>query len=264
MKYVALEKEDGALGPPERSAAVSAAIAIVPVVLWAASVLFAAIFRSPFRALASEDGPIEAAQAAVLLGCAILSACIAVGLHRRNLTVLSVMYWGLAAGCFWTVGEEISWGQRLLGLATPEWLAHNQQGESNLHNLPGVGSTLHRIVWYGLWVTIAVSLVTSYLKPSQAARWRTDLWTPPLILIPTWLCFLSYDAIRALDQWWYQRDHVAATVSRLQEPVELILYGGVLVFLTMVLMRVRSGTPASSGLTAEADEPVQARDRSSW
>jgi hypothetical protein len=37
---------------------------------------------------------------------------------------------------FVCAGEEISWGQRLIGWQTPEWLAsENAQGETNLHNL---------------------------------------------------------------------------------------------------------------------------------
>ncbi|HEX6144786.1 MAG TPA: hypothetical protein VFZ01_18865 [Geminicoccaceae bacterium] len=231
-------------------------IAAAPVILWAASVLIAATYSAPFRMLASEDGPIETAQAAVLVGCALLSACIALALHRRNRSGWSVLYACLAAACLWTAGEEISWGQRLFGLATPEWLAHNRQGEANLHNLPGVGSTLYRVVWCSLWVAVVLSLVTSYWKPSLTARWRTDLWVPPPILIPFWLCFLSYDAVRALDQWWFQRDHVALTVSRLQEPAEFLLYGGVLAFLAIVLVRVRAG-PARGRMRGSSE--LQAR-----
>ncbi len=38
--------------------------------------------------------------------------------------------------CFVACGEEVSWGQRILGIETPEYIAkHNKQGEFNLHNL---------------------------------------------------------------------------------------------------------------------------------
>ena len=50
---------------------------------------------------------------------------------RRN-------YFYLALGLlfFFCAGEEISWGQRIIGIPTTEWLAdHNLQGETNLHNL---------------------------------------------------------------------------------------------------------------------------------
>src|SRR6185503_10252542 len=47
-----------------------------------------------------------------------------------------LIYLGLALLFFFGAGEEISWGQRILGFATPETLSHiNRQEEFNLHNL---------------------------------------------------------------------------------------------------------------------------------
>ncbi|SHJ30839.1 Tetratricopeptide repeat-containing protein [Malonomonas rubra DSM 5091] len=41
----------------------------------------------------------------------------------------------LALACFYVVGEEISWGQRIFDIATPDFFQqHNQQNETNLHN----------------------------------------------------------------------------------------------------------------------------------
>lgn len=41
----------------------------------------------------------------------------------------------LALACFYVVGEEISWGQRIFNIATPEFFQqHNLQNETNLHN----------------------------------------------------------------------------------------------------------------------------------
>lgn len=51
--------------------------------------------------------------------------------RRRN-----YFYLGLGLLFFFCAGEEISWGQRIIGISTTEWLAdHNLQGETNLHNL---------------------------------------------------------------------------------------------------------------------------------
>lgn len=47
-----------------------------------------------------------------------------------SLLVLALMFFAAA-------GEEISWGQRILGFETPETLRnYNEQGEFNFHNLP--------------------------------------------------------------------------------------------------------------------------------
>ncbi len=38
--------------------------------------------------------------------------------------------------CVFIAGEEISWGQRIIGFETSNWwLAHNTQGETNFHNV---------------------------------------------------------------------------------------------------------------------------------
>lgn len=81
--------------------------------------------------------------------------------------------------------------------------------------------------------------------PGEAAA-RRSLGAAP-ILIPAWLCFLSYAWVRALDRWWHESDDVHVTVSRLQESAELILYAGALAFLVIVLLRVRAGKSPSLG-----------------
>ena len=54
---------------------------------------------------------------------------------RRSL-VKHLVYLGLALLFFVGAGEELSWGQRMLGFATPEAISQvNRQEEFNLHNL---------------------------------------------------------------------------------------------------------------------------------
>jgi len=43
----------------------------------------------------------------------------------------------LAIGSFFVAGEELSWGEHLIGWDTPQFIAsHNDQNETNFHNLP--------------------------------------------------------------------------------------------------------------------------------
>lgn len=50
--------------------------------------------------------------------------------------IKQLVYLGLAALFFFGAGEEISWGQRILGFQTPESLTEvNRQEEFNVHNL---------------------------------------------------------------------------------------------------------------------------------
>lgn len=106
-----------------------------------AYVLFWAGDLDLIRRLTSEDGPFETAGAAALLAASIASFLAwrrdgfgnDFGLFR---TRRNVVFFLLAILFFFGAAEEISWGQRLLGFATPAWLsALNHQGETNLHNL---------------------------------------------------------------------------------------------------------------------------------
>lgn len=55
--------------------------------------------------------------------------------------IRKISYLGLAALFFFGAGEEISWGQRILGLKTPEAISEvNDKNELNLHNLDIFGA----------------------------------------------------------------------------------------------------------------------------
>ena len=100
------------------------------------------------------------------------------------------VFFALAA--LYVVLEEISWGQRIFGFATPEFLKeHNLQGEANLHNLfTGPYSTMLKDA---LSVAVAAGL-TAYglLYPlGLSMRWRIACFldakgvaAPPLVLWP--------------------------------------------------------------------------------
>lgn len=68
-------------------------------------------------------------------------------------------------------GEEISWGQRMLGVETPEFfLAHNAQNETNLHNLVVGGVGINKLIFGKL---LAVGLAC-YLIPLGLLFHRSD------------------------------------------------------------------------------------------
>jgi hypothetical protein len=88
---------------------------------------------------AAEDGPFEYATALIYGICCILFALMA---RRGKLPVKSMRKFGRtilivgSIGCFFIMGEEVSWGQRIIGFETPEyWADNNYQQETTLHNL---------------------------------------------------------------------------------------------------------------------------------
>lgn len=79
-----------------------------------------------------EDGPLEMATALLFL-----LAGLQVGIRAYFFQTRRNPWYLLIAVLLLFVGfEEISWGQRIFGWTTPEWLSGlNVQGETNFHNL---------------------------------------------------------------------------------------------------------------------------------
>ena len=111
----------------------------------AAATIFFLAHPAGFHAFAQEDRPLEWASALLLLGA---GGCLAVeALRRRREPVIAAAAVVLALALVVVGMEEISWGQRLFGFATPERLAKlNWQAEFNLHN---VQTDLSETVYYG-------------------------------------------------------------------------------------------------------------------
>jgi len=110
--------------------------------LWLPVVFFVFIFGSAIISeyvhetfFAGELGFIELATP-IMLVPAIISGFIIFS-NREKLVTKQLAYWILLVtlACIYIAGEEISWGQQLVGWGTPEWVKEvNDQRETNLHN----------------------------------------------------------------------------------------------------------------------------------
>ncbi|HEV2062010.1 MAG TPA: hypothetical protein VGR12_04085 [Solirubrobacteraceae bacterium] len=135
----------------------------------------------------------------------------------------------LAAGLFFAAGEEISWGQRLLGIETPESLrAANGQDEINVHNLAVVGGRLDmlfQLFWAGLFVVIP--LVAEASSRARRALRRFLPVAPPVIavlLIANYL--LAQTSERVLDGELYDSIYpLTHSVNELKEAVVGLVLG---------------------------------------
>lgn len=132
----------------------------------AATALFA-VDPAAFHAHAQEDRPLEWASALLLIGA---SALFAIGARRAfaaSARLGGMVVAGVGSLILLVIAmEEISWGQRLFGFATPDGLAAvNWQGEFNLHN---VQTDLSELVYYagaGFFVG-ALPLLRDLLSPA--------------------------------------------------------------------------------------------------
>src|SRR5262245_22742090 len=115
-----------------------------------------------------EDGPAENTQFVFLVAAAVVAALIVRRTWRTD-PLLAMVYAMLAAGLVVVAGEEISWGQRLLGIETPPSFAEeNIQGELNLHNTYLL-TPVFQLAQFGIGV---VGIVLPFVRWPWAIRAR--------------------------------------------------------------------------------------------
>jgi len=159
----------------------------------------------------SEDGVIENLTAGLFLLSAIIFGLSFIRYRRIFYIVFALIF-------FIAFGEEISWGQRILGFSTPASLASiNVQGELNLHNLelfnayveggePKVGldkifsiTFLYKIFWlvYGIMIPLLFLC-------SERIRNLTTAWGIAVAPIVIGIFFLINWAIMKLSMQYAQ------------------------------------------------------------
>jgi hypothetical protein len=135
-----------------------------------------------------EDGLIETLGAfSLLVASGLFFAGFLQARHRSSTRVMRLFLLGLAVALFFGAGEELSWGQRLLGIDTPGALQErNYQQELNVHNLDRAG-------WWGVWrgfeaftLLFAVALPLAAWKSSRASA----LLSRYVPIVPLALCGL--------------------------------------------------------------------------
>jgi len=142
----------------------------------------AATHEGAFRLVVREDSLIEWAE----VGAYAVAAAAAVAVVRRARRVVRLAYLGIVAAAVAAIGEELSWGQRLFGVATPAPLAAgNRQQEMNLHNLVAAESP-----------TRLVLLGAALYGLSAALLLRPGPFVPPRALVPAFAVVVAYFGIR--------------------------------------------------------------------
>lgn len=125
----------------------------------------------------------------------VLAVCFfAIGFRRKGLH--RWMAWGIAAAGFFVGMEELSWGQRILGISTPGPLKErNLQGELTLHNLVFLPQ-LHQIAGFVLlgWAAVSLTNLKALLE-----RLGVPVLPPPLLpwFLLTAYYFIVYPSVKA-------------------------------------------------------------------
>jgi hypothetical protein len=193
----------------------------VPVAVLAVLALVFVVHRPWFFTLQVEDGAVEWTQFALVLLCAVVAAGAALRFARAGQPLPAVLMLLLALGALGLAGEEISWGQRVLGVATPgELAAANHQAEMNLHNV-NVGidaEDLFKVVEFVLGIVAAALSLTARRRTGRLYPTRWWLVAPALMVVPGFVAISAYRALMLVTP-----SDLAALVA-FQEGAEVLLY----------------------------------------
>ena len=207
----------------------------------------------PFYLLAvREDSFAEGVTALAFLGGCVVSSMIVKKMSVARRYLLSVYYALISVFCLFVALEEVSYGQRLFGFATPEPVAaRNLQKDMTIHNLEAVEVLFFRLGplalgLFGMLDFIRLALrrridprraeVLSFMVPP----WFLGSWFVPIALFAVYATFFWGQA--ALVEW---QD---------QEPIEALLALGFFGFLWYNLSRLRRGHPVPGSSPTIAEE----------
>lgn len=146
-----------------------------------------------------EDGFIEwltvVALAATMIVC--LRRAWLLRRQAKPLFMAMTILFGLAF--LFGAGEEISWGQRLLGIESPEFFQnYNAQGETNLHNTIIGDTKINKLVFgkgIGILLLLYLAVLTPLYRKQARVRRLVDRFAIPM---PTNYQIITYLVILLL------------------------------------------------------------------
>jgi len=178
----------------------------------------------------AEDGPIEYSTSIFYFLSSVFSILVAINFLKVKKKTLALLYILLSSGLFFMGAEEISWGQRILLVDTPEFFADNLQNEITFHNFP----QLHNLVIIGYFL---VGLIGSFSwiifsKTNKLKSFKKFFIPQPFLMsyfVPIFL-FVGMLAIRSFgptssEGFWFYMFH-----WRDMEALEFLLSVGIFLF----------------------------------
>ena len=201
--------------------------------------------------LVREDSLVEWLTALVYLAGVVVSWLLCSRLYALRRFALAGFYAVLGACCLFVALEEVSYGQRLLGFATPERVVtRNVQQEMTIHNLDFMQRMFFTLIPLaaGLFGMAGVVLLAVRRRIGRERARQLSFLVPPWYLA-SWFVPVALFAFYATFFW----GRTGFIQWQDQEPLEALLAFGLVAFLLHNLARCRRGEagtrprPASSG-----------------
>lgn len=199
-------------------------ILLAPVVMLGAMLAVKYFATEHYPRMIKEDGVLEYLQALCYACAGLVSLLIFDRFFSSGRRLQATLYLTFAVGMIFVAAEEVSWGQRIADIETPEVLMQwNVQREISVHNLRPVQSWLHT----GYIVIGLVAGLAWIFVPRPAWDWRDGSLGSVLPGRLTTLYFLPVAWFYlALEMWsekmWFP--------SHDQEIFETLFAAGFLVF----------------------------------
>lgn len=128
---------------------------------------------------------------------------------------------------FFAFGEEISWGQRLFNIQTPEVLKRiNYQDETNIHNLKiFIGLLDQGRLFNYFWITFCLIIPLLNWKSAVSAKFFNKINMP---IVPLWLAltfFISYSIYLVFDLSYPKLFHAISELKETSLSSLFLVYG---------------------------------------
>jgi hypothetical protein len=210
----------------------TASLIVVPLLLMAFAVLAAITAPTAWIALTDEDWLVEWLQVLALTIAGAGFFLVGYREWRIGGRLVPVVHVLIGVASMVVALEEISWGQRLFGWATPPLFDEiNYQHETNIHNTVALESVMKL-------TEIGVGAFGTLAPIAAMAAWAPG-WLRSSVLVPP-IALLSFFAIPFLH--WSSRIFIDPNrpIARLSEAAELALFTGGALFAAFCLRRLAS------------------------